>query len=477
MEIHTEQKLIQLFEEWAGEKVIRLSPLPPSGSYREYFRITSANRTAIGAYNPDRKENRAFIEFSKHFHARGLPVPELYATNEAEYIYLVEDLGNLTLFDHLSQKRENDIFPPILVDKYRQVLRELPRFQIEGDQGLDYTVCYPRASFDKQSMLWDLNYFKYYFLKLAKIHFDEQDLEEDFQTFTDFLLQTDCDHFLYRDFQSRNVMLKKAQPYFIDYQGGRRGALQYDLASLLYDSKADIPGNIREELLDYYIEYTGRLIKLDPQSFRTYYYGYVLVRMMQAMGSYGFRGFYEKKEHFLLSIPYALQNLSELLDAVSLPVKIPTLMNILERVIESKFLKSISSPQPVLTVNINSFSYRRGIPIDVSGHGGGFVFDCRAIHNPGRYAKYADLTGNDQAVIDFLEKEKEIDVFLKNIYRLVDQSVEKYLKRQFTNLMISFGCTGGKHRSVYCAEKLVQHIKQKYDVKVVLHHLELEMKT
>lgn len=476
MEKHTEQELIRLFEDWAGENVKTIHPLPTSGSYREYYRIKSTKYSAIGAYNSDKKENRAFTEFTRHFHSINLNVPELFRENAEEDIYLVEDLGDTTLFAYINQHRDGKNYPDRLIDIYKSVIEQLPKFQITAAKNLNYNVCYPRSRFDKRSMMWDLNYFKYYFLKLAKIQFDEEYLEEDFQAFTDYLLRTETDYFLYRDFQSRNVMLKNSVPYFIDYQGGRHGALQYDLASLLYDSKADMPDEVRKILLDHYITVTSNLIDIKPKEFTQFFYGYVLIRIMQAMGSYGFRGFYEKKEHFLQSIPYALNNLSTLLNNVQLPVKIPTLLNILEKVVHSRRLQSISTDQKTLTVTVNSFSYKRGIPIDVSGHGGGFVFDCRAIHNPGRYEEYKALTGKDKQVIDFLNKEDDIKKFIKHVTNLVDQSVDKYQKRSFTNLMISFGCTGGQHRSVYCAEALAKHLKSKFDIKLVLRHLELEMK-
>jgi len=325
-------------------------------------------------------------------------------------------------------------------------------------------------------MLWDLNYFKYYFLKLAKIHFDEQGLEDDFQTFTDYLLQTECHFFLYRDFQSRNIMLWHGTPYFIDYQGGRRGALQYDVASLLYDAKADIPQHVRDELLDHYVCAVNRFILTDEKEFIEYYYGYVLIRMMQAMGCYGFRGFYEKKEHFLQSIPYALKNLEWILETVQIPVNVPELTNVLNQLVDSEALKNVCNPGKTLTVRINSFSYKRGIPVDETGNGGGYVFDCRAIHNPGRYEQYKHLTGKDAAVVEFLRREADVKSFLNNIYELVDRSVENYQQRNLANLMVSFGCTGGQHRSVYCAERFAEHLEQKYDVKVVLRHLEQEMK-
>ncbi len=468
------QQLIKLFENWSGEKAINISPLPPSGSYRKYYGIKGKNKVAIGVFNPDKKETIAFIKFSKHFLNKGLNVPEIYAEELKKNIYLIQDLGNTTLYSYLSNVYKNSIFPKELIDMYKEVIKKLPQFQIYAAKDFDYSICYPRASFDKQSMIWDLNYFKYYFLKLAKIPFDEQDLENDFQKFTNYLLKTDCSFFLYRDFQSRNIIIYNNKIYFIDYQGGRKGALQYDLASLLYDAKADIPQHIRNELLKEYIKNVQKFVNINEDEFIQYFYGYVLIRIMQAMGSYGFRGFYEKKEHFLQSIPYAIENLEYLLNNVTLPIEIPTLTNVLKRVVDSQELKNLGRIKNILKVNINSFSYKKGIPVDTSGNGGGFVFDCRAIHNPGRYEKYKLLTGLDNAVIEFLEKEKNLDNFLNNVFLLVDQSVENYQQRRFTNLMVNFGCTGGQHRSVYCAEMLAKHLKAKYDIEVRIHHVELD---
>lgn len=470
------QQLIKLFENWSGEKAISISPLPPSGSYREYYRIKSKNKVALGVFNPDKKENIAFLKFSRHFLNKGLNVPEIYAEELEKNIYLIQDLGDTTLYSYLTNVYKSGIFPKELIDMYKKVIEILPLFQINAAKDFDYSICYPRASFDKQSMIWDLNYFKYYFLKLSKIPFDEQDLENDFHKFTDYLLKTDCRFFLYRDFQSRNMMIYNNEIYFIDYQGGRKGALQYDLASLLYDAKADIPQYIRNELLEEYIKNIRNLIDINENEFIQYFYGYVLIRIMQAMGSYGFRGFYEKKEHFLQSIPYAIENLEYLLNNITLPIEIPTLINVLKRVVDSQELKDLGKTKNILKVNINSFSYKKGLPVDTSGNGGGFVFDCRAIHNPGRYEKYKLLTGLDNAVIEFLEKEKDLDNFLNNVYLLVDQSVENYQQRKFTNLMVNFGCTGGQHRSVYCSEILAKHLKAKYDIEVGIHHIELDTK-
>ena len=476
MNTSLEQDLTQLFEQWSGERAQHFSPLPPSGSYREYYRIRGEQQSALGVYNQDRKENIAFLTFSKYFHHQGLSVPEIYVEDLDHHLYLLQDLGDTTLFSYLTDVRKNGSFPDELVRCYRQVLEELPRFQILSGEKLNYAVCYPRAQFDKQSMLWDLNYFKYYFLKLAKIAFDEQALEDDFQTLTSYLLQADCHYFLYRDFQSRNIMLCQEKPYFIDYQGGRRGALQYDLASLLYDAKADIPQAIRLELFDYYIEVISQFIPLDRQTFQELYYGYVLIRMMQAMGAFGFRGFYEKKEHFLQSVPYAIKNIEWLLEAVQLPINIPEITQVLNQLVDSETLKNLGNTHPTLTVCINSFSYRRGIPIDESGQGGGYVFDCRTIHNPGRYDRYKHLTGKDAAVVEFFQQETDVESYLQHIYALVDHSVETFQQRNLRQLMVSFGCTGGQHRSVYCAERLAEHLPKTRDVKIVLRHVEQEMK-
>jgi hypothetical protein len=321
-------------------------------------------------------------------------------------------------------------------------------------------------------MMWDLNYFKYYFLKLAKIPFDEQALEDDFQAFSDYLLAVDNNAFLYRDFQSRNVMLKDDKVYFIDYQGGRKGALQYDLASLLYDAKANIPEAEREELLEFYLDELVQYKQVDRDKFKALFGGYVLIRIMQSMGAYGFRGFYEKKEHFLKSIPFALKNLETLLERNTIQAKLPELFKVLKAVTESVFLKTISPSNDRLTVRVSSFSYKKGIPHDPSGNGGGFVFDCRAIHNPGRYAEYKHLTGKDPQVQKFLEEKSTIASFMESVISLVSQSVEVYSSRGFSHLCVSFGCTGGQHRSVYAAEKLAEYLRNNYPVTVVLQHVE-----
>lgn len=467
-------KIIRLFESTFSEKIGNMEDLPSSGSYREYCRLRNKNRTAIGAFNADVKENEAFIYFSHHFLKRNIPVPQMYAVDESRTCYLMEDLGDSTLFDFLNQERTGRDFSPGMVDQYRKVLVLLPRIQVLAGRDIDYSVCYPRAAFDKQSMMWDLNYFKYYFLKLAQIPFDEQALEDDFQAFSDFLLTADNQYFLYRDFQSRNIMVKNNQVFFIDYQGGRKGALQYDLASLLYDGKADIPQSIRNELYDFYLSELQKIKPSDPLLFRKYFDGFVLIRIMQAMGAYGFRGFYEKKEHFLKSIPYALRNLEYLLSVMELPVQIPELKNVLRKLPESTVLQRIGITGKGLTVRITSFSYKKGIPDDPSGNGGGFVFDCRAIHNPGRYKEFQHLTGQDKEVITFLKTQTQMTEFLESAKNLIRQTVQKYLERGFTHLSVGFGCTGGQHRSVYAAEQMAEYLRDHFSVDIILTHRELE---
>jgi hypothetical protein len=360
------------------------------------------------------------------------------------------------------------------VEAYRKVVGLLPRFQIEAGRDLNYQVCYPRSSFDRQSIAWDLNYFKYYFLRLAGIAFNEQALEDDFERLTTFLLSANCNYFLYRDFQSRNIMLRGEQPFFVDYQGGRKGALQYDIASLLYDAKADLPPELRRQLLDLYMEKLGGYIEVERETFLHHFYAYVYVRILQALGAYGFRGFYERKAHFLQSVPYALKNLRWLLHNVKLPIALPTLMEAFNSMLASEKLQGLASEAENLTVRIMSFSYHRGWPKDESGHGGGHVFDGRCLPNPGREERFKALTGRDGPVIDYLNQQESVHQFLASVMSLVDASVSEYQRRRFKSLMVSFGCTGGQHRSVYLAEQLAKRLRGRNGVEVVVRHRELE---
>jgi aminoglycoside/choline kinase family phosphotransferase len=478
--------LKRLFEEHFHTPVEQVIPLQGElgGSGRRIVRLTSGAAKAIGILYAVREENVAFIEFSRHFRRHSLPVPEIFGEDLAQGAYLEEDLGDTTLFEFLSKNREGESVAPAVVEAYRKVVAILPRFQIEAGRDLNYKVCYPRASFDRQSISWDLNYFKYYFLRLAGISFNEQVLENDFSRLTKFLLSADHDYFLYRDFQSRNVMLRDARPYFVDYQGGRKGALQYDIASLLYDAKADLPPELRQQLLDHYLDQVAGYIPLDREAFMRYYYAYVYVRIMQALGAYGFRGFYERKAHFLQSVPYALKNLRWLLHNVELPIALPTLMEAFQSMLGSEKLQNLGTsaesgpsqqvPSDKLTVRVFSFSFHRGLPKDDSGNGGGFIFDARSLPNPGREEQFKALTGKDAPVIAYLNEQESVHRFFSNVVALVDASVSEYQRRGFKNLMASFGCTGGQHRSVYLAEQLAKHLRERNGVEVVLHHRELE---
>jgi aminoglycoside/choline kinase family phosphotransferase len=444
------------------------------GSGRAIVRLTGGGFSAIGIVYSVREENLAFLEFSRYFRRHGLPVPEIYAEDLSEGAYLEEDLGETTLFEFLGLHRTGEAIAPEAMEVYRKVVDVLPRFQVEAGRDLNYKVCYPRASFDRQSIAWDLNYFKYYFLRLAGVPFNEQALEIDFSRLIKFLLNAERDYFLYRDFQSRNVMLRDGQPFFLDYQGGRKGALQYDIASLLYDGKADLPPRMRQELLDYYLDCLGGFIKVDRDAFMEHYYAYVYVRILQALGAYGFRGFYERKAHFLQSVPYALKNLRWLADHVKLPIALPALMEALDGIAASEKLQGLTSSAESLTVRIFSFSFHREMPADVSGNGGGFVFDTRSLPNPGREEQFRSMTGKDAAVIDYLNREASVHQYLASALSLVDASVDEYKRRGFKNLMVSFGCTGGQHRSVYLAEQLAKHLRDTSGVDVVVRHIEQE---
>jgi len=468
--------LKRLFEQHYGLPAEHVRPLQGQlgGSGRAIVRLAGGGKSAIGISYPVREENVAFLEFSRHFRRHGLPVPEIYKEDLSQGAYLEEDLGDTTLFEFLSANRVGGVIAPQAIEAYRKVVAVLPRFQVEAGRDLNYRVCYPRASFDRQSIAWDLNYFKYYFLRLAGIPFNEQALEYDFGRLTKFLLGANHDYFLYRDFQSRNVMLRDGEPFFVDYQGGRKGALQYDVASLLYDGKADLPPELRQELLDHYLDRLAGFIKIDREVFMEHYYAYVYVRILQALGAYGFRGFYERKAHFLQSVPYALKNLRWLADHVKLPVALPALMDALNGISVSEKLQGLASSAEALTVRIFSFSFHRQAPTDESGNGGGFVFDARSLPNPGREDRFKPLTGKDEPVMDYLNQQEAVHQYLAHVLSLVDASVNTYQRRGFTNLMVSFGCTGGQHRSVYLAEQLAKHLRGSSGVEVVVRHIELE---
>jgi aminoglycoside/choline kinase family phosphotransferase len=468
--------LKQLFEQHFQSPAVRVQPVQGQlgGSGRNIIRLVNDQCSAIGILYDVREENVAFLNFSRHFRGLGLPVPMIYAEDLSQGAYLQEDLGDTTLFAFLSNHRVGENLAPEAVEAYRKVVAVLPRFQVEGGRDLNYKVCYPRASFDRQSIAWDLNYFKYYFLRLAGIPFNEQELELDFVRLTKFLLSAGRDYFLYRDFQSRNVMLRDGSPWFVDYQGGRKGALQYDIASLLFDSKADLPPELRQHLLDHYLDTLGSFTQVDREAFMHHYYAFVYIRIMQALGAYGFRGFYERKAHFLQSVPYALKNVHWLLEHVRLPVALPTLMGAFQSMVASDKLQSRVPEGDNFILRIFSFSFHRSVPKDETENGGGFVFDGRSLPNPGREDRFEALTGKDAPVIDYLNQQESVHHFLANAASLVDSSISNYQVRGFKNLMVSFGCTGGQHRSVYLAEQLAQRFRGRNKVEVRVRHLELE---
>lgn len=472
----------RLFERHFGVAPVSTAPLAADGSQRRMVRVIGpGGETAVGVVGPDADENRAFLSFTASFRSIGLPVPEIYGVDEATGHYLEEDLGDTTLFRALTAAREagGGTFPPDLVPVYRRVLEVLPRFQVDGGRVVDYRVAYPRAAFDRQSMQWDLDYFKYHFLKLAHVPFNEDRLQRDFDRLIARLLATDTSHFLYRDCQSRNVMLRPGadgtpEPWFIDYQGGRRGALAYDPASLLYDAKAAIPPALREELLEHYLDALSACLPVDRAAFRAGFRGYVLVRILQAMGAYGYRGFYERKTHFLQSVPHAVRNLEALLAGGLVDVDVPELRAVLERVCARDDLRRVpDATASGLTVRVGSFSYRFGYPDGDPVHGGGFVFDCRALDNPGLDPTLAPLDGRHPAVIRRLESDPLVAGFVASATGLVDAQVAAYLAKGYTDLDVHFGCTGGRHRSVYCAERLAAGLRAKFPaVKVVVRHRE-----
>lgn len=491
-------RLHDLFLSCAGDGCtsVTVKALPASGSDRRYWRLVTwkgeQQLSALGAWNPNHDENHAFLTYARHFHSLGHPVPEVYLVDDDDddddsCVYLQEDLGSETLLQRLNSLRaaENSadacIVPHSAIVLYQQALAALARLQIQGGKGLTYEgVAFPSTEFGAQRMLWDLNYFKYCFLKLSSIDFDEQQLESDFRAFAEYLLDDDCEHFLFRDFQSRNIMILDDAPYFIDFQGGCRGALQYDAASLLFQAKAQLPPETRVELFEYYMDEVSKLKVIHRDSFRNRFSGYVLLRQLQTLGAYGFRGLHERRPHFLESIPLALRNVAWVLDNMELPVKLPELEKVLRRLPQSAKLAPLFRPivpksnaRP-LEVTVSSFAYKGGLPEDSSGHGGGFIFDCRGLNNPGRLQQFKYRTGNDPVVQDFLRRESRVSEFLKAAQDSVDITLRNFLERGFSSLMVSFGCTGGQHRSVYCANELREWLTGHFPVKVNLCHRELQ---
>lgn len=471
--------LKDLYTHYAGTEPAEITELPSSGSNRRYFRLGKPGETLIGVLGTCKEENEAFLYLDNHFREQGLPVPEVVAVSPDRMAYLQQDLGDTLLFNAIEKGRKTRSFSVEERDLLAQTISLLPDFQFAGARGLDFGKCYPAVEFDSRSILWDLNYFKYCFLKATGLEFDESRLEDDFQAMCQVLLKSCSDTFMYRDFQSRNVMLASdGSLRFIDFQGGRRGPYHYDVVSFLWQAQAHYPDELRDELIDEYIRASKPYIALDGAEFRRELKLFVLLRTLQVLGAYGLRGLVQRKAHFLQSIPSAIDNLRVLLDDPDAPDGMPCLMDTLRRLTELPRWNNERSQSKDMTIRVFSFGYRKsGIPDDSMPNGGGFVFDCRALNNPGRYPQYLTLTGRDQPVIDFLESDGEITRFLDNAYALVDMTVDRYLERGFSQLMVSFGCTGGQHRSVYAAEHMARHLNEKYGVKVVLCHREQGIST
>jgi aminoglycoside/choline kinase family phosphotransferase len=472
------EEISELFNDFLPAEITSIDKLPQSGSDRYYFRVHTNDASYIATYGKNIKENEAFIYFSKHFRSCGCPVPEILSVNEENTIYLQEDLGNFSLLYHLEEKGQSQEVYAL----FQQSLRKLAHMQITGDQQLDYSRCLTSKEFGKQAILSDLLYFKYYFLDTLQIPYDKEQLINDFEALSTYLTHVDHKYFMFRDFQSRNIMIREGQAHFIDYQGGMKGALQYDVASMLWQARAELPDEWKNNLLDYYMDCVEDILekKIDRTRFTSQYNGYVLIRLLQVLGAYGFRGLFERKAQFLTSIPLALRNLKWFLANKQTGIVLPEFERLLSMIVTDEIITRFepvrANEKTPLVVHINSFSFKKGLPSDDSGNGGGFVFDCRGLLNPGRFDEYKAYTGRDKSVKDFLEQRTKMAEFLNSVYTIVDISVEEYIKRGFESLQISFGCTGGQHRSVYAAEALARHLKNKFKVKIELQHIEQESK-
>ncbi|MDR1004108.1 MAG: phosphotransferase [Prevotellaceae bacterium] len=474
--------LQQLYAETVGRAPASITELAASGSNRRYFRlagmpadagtgasVAAETPTLIGVSGTSLEENRAFLYMAAHFRGKGLPVPQVVARSADDACYLQEDLGDTLLFNAIEKGRTTGVFDEEEKALLRKTMRLLPAVQFAGADGMDFGVCSPQAEFNSRSILWDLNYFKYCFLKATGMEFQEDRLEDDFQRMADVLLRSSSATFMYRDFQSRNVMIRGGEPWLIDFQGGRKGPVYYDVASFLWQAKAHYPESLRKELLREYIDSLRKYQPVDEAYFYAQLRHFVLFRTMQVLGAYGFRGYFEKKPHFIQSVPFAIENLRELLQEPY--PEYPYLCGVLHALTELKqFTDDLQKRR--LTVKVTSFAYKKGIPDDPTGNGGGFVFDCRAVNNPGKYDRYKPFTGLDEPVIRFLEEDGEIQTFLEHVYALTDASVKRYIERGFTSLSVCFGCTGGQHRSVYAAQHLAERLHRLYGVQVVLIHRE-----
>ena len=462
----------ELFQSFKNQSPERIEKIPQSGSDRIYFRIYAENATFIATYNLNVKENKTFIYFSDHFKKAGLPVPQVFCSNEAGTIYIQEDLGTESLLNQLEVHGHNDH----VYQLFQKSLKALSTIQVLGDKNLSYDHCLTAKEFGKQAIMSDLLYFKYYFLDTLRLPYDKQAMLDDFDALSTYLTRTEYKYFMFRDFQSRNIIVNQDEVFFIDYQGGMKGALQYDVASLLWQAKAELSEEWKDNLLQYYLDEVEQLLqkKIDRITFVSQYNGYVLIRLLQVLGAYGFRGLFERKAHFLASIPLALRSVKFFLENKRIGIVTPEFDRMLQLMVSDaliqRFTPAVATAVTPLVIEVNSFSYKKGLPVDETENGGGFVFDMRGILNPGRFDEYKCLSGKDRSVQDFLEQRTHMNEFLNSVWDLIDITVEDYLQRNFSHLQINFGCTGGQHRSVYAAEQTARHLRNKYKVKVVLQH-------
>jgi len=476
---HISKDISDLFAGYSNEPVLSIDKIPQSGSIRIYYRIRTAAKSFIATYGINIKENLSFINFSRHFKTKDCPVPQIYAVNTEGTLYIQEDFGDVSLLNRLEDLGPCDE----VYNLFRKSLRALAHLQIQGDKGMDYeNWCLTSSEFGKQAIMSDLLYFKYYFLDTLQLPYDKEKLIADFETFSAELGNTEYKYFMFRDFQSRNIMIGNEEVHFIDYQGCMKGAMQYDVASMLWQAKAELNDAWKHGLLEYYMDCVEVELgtTFNKKKFIQQYHGYVLIRLMQVLGAYGFRGLFERKAHFLVSIPLGLKNLRSFLRQYPMTKNVPEFERMLNLIVEDhiieRFIPPRANAETPLVVHINSFSYKKSIPADTGGNGGGFVFDCRAILNPGRLEVFKSKTGRDKEVKDFLEQRTKMPEYLNSVFDLVDISVEDYINRGFENLMVNFGCTGGQHRSVYAADSLARHLKNKFGVTVDVHHIEQESK-
>ena len=476
---HLVESIQTLYKHWKGRPAVSVDVLPQSGSERRYFRIHGEEETVIGTYGANVRENEVFIYFSEQFVKQQLAVPRILAVSADKLFYLQEDFGNISLLNRLESSGFNDE----IYGLFKKSLAELARLQVEGSKVVNFEFCLTNSEFGKQAIMADLLYFKYYFLDALRKPYDKQKLIDDFEALSNYLTHTEYKYFMFRDFQSRNIMVPEDDSvHFIDYQGGMKGAPQYDVASMLWQARANLPEEWKSMLLEDYLDTLDKITgsQVDRITFRSQYYGYVLIRLLQVLGAYGFRGLFERKAQFLTSIPLALRNLRDFLTHQSIGIVVPEFRKVLNLCVADEIIEQFTPTQATadtpLVVSIHSFSYRRQIPPDDSGNGGGFVFDCRGILNPGRIDHMKTQTGRDKDVKEFLERQTRMPEFLNSVFDIVDISVEEYIKRGFGSLHVSFGCTGGQHRSVYAADALERHLRNKFKVKIELKHIEQELK-